>query len=238
MGLSKHYIMFDGTNSQDFGAYLFAKQILGAPARRRETVEVPGKSGALIIDGKTYENTLTRYTVIFDHDAKTGIRDFGNFLLARGGYARLEDTFHPDEYYTACVSGELEPVISTDETLVKAEITFERLPQRWLKIGEEVKEFTAAGVLQNPTRLEARPLIRVYGNGQVAVNSQTFTVSNNAGTYMDVDCEEQDAFTGSTNRNGDIVLANQEFPVLTEGANTISLSGPSAVEITPRWWQL
>ena len=239
MGLSKNWFVFDGVDSRDFGVYLFAKEILGAPARRRETISVPGRSGDLIRDEKSFENKLIRYSVVIIKDALTGMRDLSDFLLSRGGYARLEDTYNRDEYYMAVLSGGIEPVASTDQQLAKAELVFERQPQRWLKIGEEDKSFTAAGSLENPTWFPAYPLLRIYGNGTATVNGYTVTVANNASNYVDVDCEAQDAYKGSTNRNADITLnANYEFPVLGTGTNNVALSGISRIDVTPRWWRL
>ena len=239
MDLSKDYLIFDGKNSQDFGVFLFSKQTLGAPARRRETTAIPGRSGDLIRDEATFENKLIVYSAIIIRDALTGMQDFIDFLLSRGGYARLEDTFNRDEYYMACLSGGIEPVATPRRDAIKAEITFERQPQRWLKIGEESKGFTSAGSLENPSWFPAKPLIRLTGNGSATVNGYGITVANNASNYVDVDCEAQDAYKGSTNRNADITLTtNREFPTLGVGTNNVTLSGLTSVEITPRWWRL
>jgi phage-related protein len=48
-----------------------------------------------------------------------------------------------------------------------------------------------------------------------------------------------DAFCGAVNANEFVTITGDDFPVLTPGANNISLSGHiSNIQITPRWFTL
>ena len=94
---------------------------------------------------------------------------------------------------------------------------------------------TASGTISNPTLFEAKPLIRVYGTGKLEVGSETITISKGATEYIDIDCDIQDCYEGSENRNGLVTLT--DFPTLASGDTGIKLgSGITKVEITPRWW--
>ncbi len=56
---------------------------------------------------------------------------------------------------------------------------------------------------------------------------------------ISIDCDLQDAYSGTTNKNSDIILNGGEFPKLDPGENQISFSGGiTSVEITPRWWTI
>ena len=57
--------------------------------------------------------------------------------------------------------------------------------------------------------------------------------------YTDIDCDLEDAYKGSANKNGCLQLYSGEFPTLAPGENGITLgTGITKVEITPRWWSL
>lgn len=92
--------------------------------------------------------------------------------------------------------------------------------------------------LTNPTNFPAKPLIRVYGNGSVQVGNTIATVQNDADGYVDIDCESMNCYDTTGGRNADVSFSGNDFPELASGNNGILLTGPSRVEITPRWWEL
>ena len=92
--------------------------------------------------------------------------------------------------------------------------------------------------LTNPTNFPAKPLIRIYGNGSVRVGDTIATVQNNADGYVDIDCESMNCYDTTGGRNADVSFSGNDFPELASGNNGILLTGPSKVEITPRWWEL
>ena len=117
------------------------------------------------------------------------------------------------------------------------DLVFDCDPRMFLKSGEETLSLTAGISLNNPTLFDALPLIRAYGTGTLTIGSCSVTIST-ANSYTDIDCEAQEAYKGSTNCNNNIILTNGEFPKLSAGINSISLTGLSRLEITPRWWTL
>ena len=92
--------------------------------------------------------------------------------------------------------------------------------------------------LTNPTNFPAKPLIRIYGNGSVRVGDTIAAVQNNADGYVDIDCESMNCYDPTGGRNADVSFSGNDFPELASGDNGILLTGPSKVEITPRWWEL
>ena len=116
-------------------------------------------------------------------------------------------------------------------------LTFDCMPQRWLLSGDAQQTFTSNGTIYNPTLYTAKPLIRAYGTGSMTINGTTVQITS-ANQYTDIDCELMDAFKGSTNCNGNIVLTNGKFPTLAPGMNNITKSGITSLVITPKWWTL
>ena len=117
-------------------------------------------------------------------------------------------------------------------------VQFDRKPQKFLKSGERVITFTANGQIRNETLFDAKPLVRVYGTGTVSIGEKSIQVVQ-SNTYVDIDCEIQNAYKEGTNCNGDIRLLSGDFFSLVHGNNGVTISsGISKVEITPRWWTL
>lgn len=108
----------------------------------------------------------------------------------------------------------------------------------WSDSGEVEVKVASPVDLTNPTNFPAKPLIRVYGNGSVQVGDTIATVQNNADGYVDIDCESMNCYDTTGGRNADVSFSGNDFPELASGDNGILLTGPSRVEITPRWWEL
>ena len=113
-------------------------------------------------------------------------------------------------------------------------ITFDCKPQRFLKSGDNYTSYSSGSVIYNPTRFDALPLIVCSGNGSITLNGTTITISGNSGQIY-IDCDIQDAYLGTTNKNSKIT---PNFPTLSPGNNTLTYSGVTGVQIKPRWWTI
>lgn len=102
-----------------------------------------------------------------------------------------------------------------------------------LTVASQQEQFT----IENPTLFDSQPLLRVYGEGTLGINSQSVTITQ-ADEYTDIDCEMMDCFKGTENKNLFVQFTDFNFPVFKPGTNNISLSGITKVEITPRWWMV
>lgn len=201
-------------------------------------IPIPGRNGDLVGNEKRFENLELTYPAFIYTNFKQNIRDFRNFLLSLVGYHTLSDSYHPDEFRMALYEGEFEPDVTSKNDAGQFDIVFNCKPQRFLNSGTEVITLSASGSITNPTRFSSQPLLRVYGTGQLGVNSDTITISS-ADEYTDIDCEMMDCFKGLVNKNPFVSFTSYKFPVFESGQNNISLgSGITKVEITPRWWQL
>lgn len=231
-------ITINGKSSRDFNVYLSDAGVYGMPERDTENISIPGKSGDLIKDNGRYKNKDMFFPCIIVDNFKENFDAFIGYLLIQKGYVKIEDSFFPDEFIYAKYTGEAEPKVKTKGNKGSFNINFNRKPQRYLKSGNDVIAYTANGSVYNKYNGTAKPLVRVYGTGDLAIGEAVITI-NSVDTYVDIDCEIQNAFKGSTNCNGNITVNSGEFFELTPGVNNIVKANTiSRVEITPRWWKL
>lgn len=231
------YFTFNGRDSSDFGVHISGSGTFDAPKRDIEAVSVPGRDGDLLFDNGRFNNIQVVYPAFIVSDFSRHFGDFRAFLLSNPGYHRLEDTYHPEEYRVAQFKGPIDPDLGALNRHGQFDVTFECKPQRFLKSGEEVAEYTADGFIQNPTLYASKPLIRAYGTGTFYIGAYGVTITAADG-YTDIDCDIQDAFKGTTNCNGNIRLLSDGFPKIEPGTQGIDLTGITKLEITPRWYTI
>lgn len=237
MGLIYEYFVYDGKSSEDFKVRISGGGTFDSPQRDVETISVPGRNGDLHIDKGRFNNIPITYDAFIFDDFAQNYPAFKAFLNSKRGYKRLEDSYHPEYFRRAIYRDELSPKMSTRNMAGTFAITFDCDPRCFLKKGEEVLDVLDGQTIKNNTLFPAKPLIRAYGTGIIVVNDVSVRVTTADG-YTDIDCELQEAYKGTTNCNGNIVLDDGVFPELVPGQNLISYSGFSAVQIKPRWWTI
>lgn len=255
----KHWLTFGGRPISDFSVYISGAGTFGAPERDRKSVVIPGRDGELTIDNGRYKNIKVSYPAFIAKDYSQNVAALRNYLLSFTGYARLEDTYHPDEFRMARYTGAFDGGSTKGMNAGSFKIDFDCMPQRWLKSGEQVLTGFYAiegagmgGTLQNPTLMNAKPLIKVTLTSaeyaDITINDISVHVTNTT-RAMYIDCEIQEAYDAldQSSMNQYLTLSDGEFPKLIPGENTwgLSVSSPAGswdgrldVEITPRWWIL
>ncbi len=233
----KDYFMFNGKASTEWNAYIYDLDAFDSAKRSIDTIDIPGRNGTLTLDNtQKFENQTVKYEIYIDEDMQRNSSAMMNYLHSLKGYKRLEDTIQLDIFRKAICTDSI-AVDHKNKTKATVTLSFDCLPEKWLKSGEQTTTFTSNGIIANPTLYESKPLIRVYGVGKVEIGAETITVAKGATSYIDIDCDIQDCYEGSTNRNSLVTLT--DFPTLKSGDNGIKLgTGITKVEITPRWWML
>lgn len=235
----RHEFTFDGTSSSQYAVWISGEGTFNGTARNVSQIEIPGRNGSLILDNGRYNNIDLTYPAFITRDFAANFAALRSFLLSRTSYRRLADDYHSEEFRLARYKGGVSPKMTQYNREGSFDLVFDCKPQRFLLSGETAQTFTTDGSITNPTLFESRPLIRVYGSGALGVGDDTVTIAAHNYTYIDLDCDIQDAFFGSTNCNSLITLSGDSFPGLHAGANGITLgTGITQVEITPRWWRL
>lgn len=233
----RNYLTWNGKDFRDFGVYISGQGTFSAPARAYNIRSVAGRNGDIITNEKRLENINVSYKAFIYTNFDANIRDLRNYLLANIGYKELTDSYHTDEFRMAMYAENFEPEVTSKNDAGEFTLTFNCKPQRFLNSGKTVTALTADGTIVNPTLFASQPLLRVYGDGVLGINSQSITIAG-SDVYTDIDCEMMDAYKGTANKNHTIRLSDYNFPTLTAGTNNISLSGITRVEITPRWWRV
>ena len=229
----RNFFTLDGVSSADFNTWLASSTMFDAPERDVEAIEIPGRNGNIIYDNGRFRNFEASVYCYVPKDMQTYVNALRNWLLSKSSYCRYEDTIHPDEYRMARYTGAFE-LEDSDRVGAAIKLGFDCKPQRWLKSGEILSSYANNSVLYNPTRFDALPLIVCSGNGTITLNGTTITISGNSGQIY-IDCDLQDAYLCSTNKNDKIT---PNFPKLSPGDNTLTYTGVTGVRMMPRWWTI
>lgn len=229
----RHFFLLDGKMSSDFSCYVATSNMFDAPERDIETVEVAGRNGTLVFDNGRYRNFEGSVNCYIPLEMRPNVGGLRSWLLNHHSYARYEDTLHPDEFRLARYAGGFE-IEQSDRIGAAFTLNFDCKPQRFLKTGEQTITVTDGMVIMNPTEYDALPLFRMYGDGSLTINGKTITVTDND-SYIDLDCDLQDAYRGTVNMNSHI---SQTFPTIPGGVHTINYSGFTSVTMRPRWWKI
>lgn len=230
----ENYLIFNGKSSADYGVWISGGGTFNAPSRDIDTEIIPGRNGALIFDNGRYNNITVVYPGFISRDFSSRVGAFRAYMAAQVGYKRLEDTYHPNEFRLASFRNGLEVSTAVRNMGGTFNIEFDCKPQRFLKSGERSTAYASGAKINNETNFDALPIIQASGNGSITLNGTTITISGNSGVIY-IDCDTQDAYNGSTNKNRFIT---PNFPKLSPGLNTLTYTGVTGVRITPRWWTL
>lgn len=241
--------VYDGVPSTDFNVGISGAGTYTGAKRRITSVEIPGRSGNVTFDDGAFDNVRHEYKAFIAHTFRTDFDNFRAFLMAHSDkYYRLEDSYHPDEFYLARYDGDAKPTPKVRLRNGEFTLTFDRKPQRFLKIGEQETSYDDyfGNIVLNPTRFPTKPLMRIYGTGTLTIGDVTLTIGAHSHPYITMDCETQQAYYGSTNCNSLITRTDGDTFILLPGENEIDFSGMTPpgtgilphVIITPRWYTI
>lgn len=173
---------FGGISSKAYGVYITQEAAYNAPGRDVEVVEIAGRNGAYILDKGRFKNITVSYKcgIALDDEQsfESAIRTFRNALSSKAGkYVRLEDDYNVNEYRQAAFLGGIE-VDMADRRAGEFTVSFDAMPQRFLKSGETSVSVASGGTLTNPTLFESHPLIQVWGYGDIGINDDTINIAD------------------------------------------------------------
>lgn len=230
------YLIFDGVKSSDYGVWINGGGTFNAPARRYTDVTVPGRNGSFTIDEGAFEEVEVVYPAFIASGFPANVEAFRNELMARTGYVRMTDSYHPAEYYRAKYMDGLEVEAAPGGVAGAFNLKFKRDPRRFLTTGETAVTDSS---ITNPTLFPSKPLIRVVGNGVVTIGSDEITIAQNNLAYIDIDSEIEDCYCGTVNANSLVTFQSNDFPELPPGVTGITSSGNiTSVTVTPRWYKI
>ena len=239
--MKKSFFIYGGKNSLDFNIMIESYPSYTAAEREIQEYQVPGRSGNLVFDTGSYKNVTQEYEVCMKAaplNTHQIARAAANWLLAPGGYKKLEDSYDPEVYRMAVFSGPAE-VENWFAKYGRVTLEFNCMPQRFLKSGDFERELENNGAVFNPG-MDALPLIRLTGSGSgtLVVGEYSVRVSSIPAAGLWIDCDTQNAYSETQNENNILTMSNG-FPVLPPGSVKIGWSGGiQEVFLTPRWWMI
>lgn len=226
-----------GTLLSTFGVYQSGNKTFGSAEKDLEYIEIPGKSGDLVIDRNRFRNITREYDCFIvstnEADFRTKIRNLADFLGSLRTYARIEDTYHPDEYVMG-IPEAIDPEVLENLRGANFTLAFNCKPQRFIKTTPVSLSATGSTDLVNPSRQIAKPLVTMIGAGVLTFGNQSITTVG-SGKHT-IDCELM-AMSGPNgeNQNGNVVF-NVDQIVLPAG--TTHVTSTVAATIDPRWWRV
>lgn len=259
----RDYIYFDGKSLEEYGLYITNAGIYNPAERDYEKVSVPGRNGDLLFENDRFNNVVLSYPAVIAQDFDINFNELKSYLLSKVGYLRLEDSFHPDEYYEATFNGFENIKVTPDGKMGTFTLVFDRKPQKFLKSGETSIEISTAQSpshyvnIMNPTRYTAKPLyvirytglLTIYYNGspynQIRIKRPNSSEEGYIGTlYIDTDIMEAYAINGGVqeSRNSWISVEQGDmFPAFSANVNKVAFYAMGVQEayfasVIPRWW--
>lgn len=233
-------ITFNGKTSTSIGLQVEVPPDYEIPERIYEVTPVPGRNGDVAMDTGAYRNVVREYQIAIGEESKDFISlatKLGAWLFPAQGYLRLEDTYEPDVFKLARFIGN-NKITNILQKAGRATISFERMPQRFLKSGDVDVTVINTKKFDNPSQNEAKPLIKVYGSGSgtISFGDQTIGISDIPGDLY-IDSELEECYRSGAINHNDKVTLNKGFPIFKPGSTTVTYNGGiTKLEIKPRWW--
>lgn len=230
-----NYFIFKNKNSKDISGLIVQElpPITKAP-KRTNIIEIEGKDGDIIesLGYAAYDKTIQ-----IGLTSNNNIIEIVNWL---NGSGKLILSNEPSKYYEAEIVSQID--FDRLARFRTASITFHVQPYKYLAeetiTDIEITDETSI-VVQNQGLIESKPIITLYGSGNIefAINGQTVFTINIDSNYVTIDAMKEDAYTGSILKNRQM---SGEFNNirLAPGQNTITWIGDLTrieVDAKSRW---
>ena len=238
---------YNGQSSAEFNLHIESKNIFSSPSYDADFVYVPGRSGDIINSNRRFSNVSVTYTVFLARKNISSLADIlrsiKEWLYTKpDSYHELTDTYDSEYFRYAVISGSL----NIEEQLNRVgsfTVTFNCKPFKYSFSGRQtVTANSSTLTVTNPSALESRPYIKLYGSGAVTLNisssdkNASWKISDIDG-YIEIDSELMNCFKGTVLKND--TVTGIDFPVFSPGKNNISCTGNvTKIEVIPRWCSL
>ena len=240
--MAKKTFTFDNKSSADFGLFINGRGVFNSPEQDLEYISIPGRSGDLIYDNNRFRNIKIVYPACFMLSGfKSNFASLKSFLLKHKGYYKLKDDYNPDYFRFASIESPIE--LSEINWVYDSglfDLRFNCKPQLYKASGYDTGGTTYLPndtyLIENETDFAAKPLIRVRGAGQFTLDNVTITIASHNYSYIDIDCELMDCYSGSYNCNQYVTIGDR-FPELKPGYNSLVIpTGITNLMLFPRYW--
>ena len=258
--MSNSRFWFNGICSDRFGLRIGGEDHFGSPERVVTEYSVPGYNGSYVVDEGTYTNYIRQYRVALMRSPalEQDMSAIKRWLQPDGEYHRLEDSYAPDVYRLARLTGGIATqAMGSSIRSVQFPLTFSCRPQKFLKIGEQpltISAETGLAQIVNPTGFSAWPKISFFGtqdtsvetvqlranDSQGAVRGQVhFDVGSRLGEELIFDAQTTEAYWAADGSSANDCVTFSGDLSLPAGKTCVAVSvGLGGCYVYPRWWRL
>lgn len=228
-------LTFNGVNLSTYHTFVDGSQLFDIPDKDVTFFPIPGKNGDLSISNDRFNNIDIAVNCFIRENFVENYNNLMSFLMSQVGYQRLEYSAEDDVFRMGAFVKGIKADTGAFLKYGTFTLVFNCKPQKWLKSGEIDRRVTDTRILNNPTLFDSKPLIKVTGTGTININDSELVLAQNTSEVF-IDCELEDAYEGTINRNPDLTITNG-FPRLKPGNNTISVTN-CIIDIYCRWWRI
>lgn len=220
-------LYLDDKPSTDYGIKLYESNILSAPSKKLEFIDIEGRDGALTIDNG-YEDFILKLSCVLvnEHDevecTPALARRAKKFLLD-GVNRKIQLSEDMDYYLLGTYNSDID-IEEAIENFGLFQAQFRCKPYRFSNKNKTVEIATKNTIIKND-EYKTKPVIDVYATGDITlnINNQEVILKALEG-HIQLDCDLMNATT--VNLLGKTVNANHkmysDFPILEEGNNNIT----------------
>lgn len=220
-------LYLDDRSSTDYGIKVYESNILSAPSKKLEFIEIEGRDGTLTVDNG-YEDFILKLSCVLvnEHDeietTPALARRAKKFLL-NGTNRKIQLSEDMDYYLLGTYNSDID-IEEAIENFGLFQAQFRCKPYRFSNKSKTVEITTKNTVIKND-EYKTKPVIDVYATGDITININNQEVILKAlEGHIQLDCDLMNATT--VNSFGKTVNANQkmysDFPILEEGNNNIT----------------
>ena len=231
--MGQSYFIWKNKDCRNMGVWMQGPAAIVRPEERVNHIQIPGRSGDLTqLEGENIFNSYIQTVTIL---VKGGfrVRDIYNWLKGSGyvTFSGEKDRKQPARIIGAVTLNKH----SYNLDWWTGEVQFYCQPLKE-KLQEEKVTITSSGAeVRNSGDVEARPLWKLTASGSSATikvgDAETFTLSTTSGNVYLIDSEAMEVTNAGQSKTYN---SSGAFPVLQPGANTVTGSGWSSIEITKR----
>ena len=203
-----------GTSFNSMGIIIEKTPITSKPKHSYNQYTIPGRSGYLAIDNKTYEPLLLSIECHLD----TNNVDMNEIREWLDGYGTLQ--LDDEKEYTGYISNSISFEKITHFRKFIIQFTLQPLAKAL-----ETTTINALSIdsFDSDTYINAYPIITITGTGDISfsINNINFTIYEASGTYI-LDCEAKVITKNGINQSNNM---SGNFPYIVNGSNSVVKSG-------------
>ena len=237
---------YKGRSNKEMNLRVLNNITFASPSRDVNAIQVPGRDGDLIMDNGRFNSVIRsvpcRLEASDGANVEELISDLNNWLIDDGGFHDFTWDNDPGFRYLARVDEGLisQRVLSQYGNTT---IDFKLHPIKYLESGLLEHQVTNGEVIANPFNIDAKPILKIQGatsgggDINIEIGGRRLTLRGMAASGCIIDSESQ-TITDSAGRVTLFSIMRSPFPVLTEGANRITIPNGVRVSIIPRFGRL